>query len=206
MGWRIGHKEAQCSFKQEYMKSNPSQDPLQRDIREWSNTSEKGQGHNQPKGKSKGKVKGKRNIQEKGTTTRTRLDLRMKMDSTLGDFGIKRQRVEFVGDVQENDDFESPRLDRAAYVFCVQKCNSVSMDPTELPSSSKRVSDGNEEPAGTHEKFDQSTGEVLVRRWMSRWSTNCRLWKCCVHVTSGLCDVGSDRESTIQYEFGECVG
>ena len=35
------------------------------------------------------------------------------------------------------------------------------MDSTELPSSSKRVSDGSEEPAGTHEKFDQSTGEVL---------------------------------------------
>ena len=63
------------------MKSNPSQDPLQRDIREWSNTSEKGESHNQPKGKSKGKGKGKKNIQEKGTTTRTRLDLRMKMDS-----------------------------------------------------------------------------------------------------------------------------
>ena len=28
-------------------------------------------------------------------------------------------------------------------------------------SSSKRVSDGSEEPAGTHEKFDQPTGEVL---------------------------------------------
>ena len=38
-------------------------------------------------------------------------------------------------------------MDRAACVFCVQKCNSVSMDPTELPSSPKRVSDGNEEPA-----------------------------------------------------------
>ena len=63
----------------------------------------------------------------------------------MGDFGFKRQRVEFVGDVQENDDFESHRLNRAAYVFCVQKCNSISMDPTELPSSSKRVSDGNEE-------------------------------------------------------------
>ena len=79
----------------------------------------------------------------------------------MGDFGLKRQRVEFVGDVQENDDFESSRLDRAAYVFCVHKCNSVTMDSTELPSSSKRVSDGSEEPAGTHEKFDQSTGEVL---------------------------------------------
>ena len=79
----------------------------------------------------------------------------------MGDFGIKRQRVEFVGDVQENDDFESPRLDRAAYVFRVQKCNSISMDSTELPSSSKRVCDGYEVPAGTHEKLDQSTGEVL---------------------------------------------
>ena len=46
-------------------------------------------------------------------------------------------------------------------MFCVRKCNSVSMDPTELPSWSKRVCDENEEPAGTHEKFDQSTGEVL---------------------------------------------
>ena len=30
-------------------------------------------------------------------------------------------------------------LDRATFVFCVRKCNSVSMDPTELPSSSTRV-------------------------------------------------------------------
>ena len=45
---------------------------------------------------------------------------------------------------------------------CDPKCNSVSMDPTELPSSSKRVCDGYEEPAGTHEKFDQSTEEVLL--------------------------------------------
>ena len=33
----------------------------------------------------------------------------------MGDFGTKCQRVEFVGDVQENDEFETPRLDRAAY-------------------------------------------------------------------------------------------
>ena len=79
----------------------------------------------------------------------------------MGDFGTKHQRVEFVRDVQENEDFETPRLDRAAYVFCVQKCKSVVMDSTELPSSSTRVFDGSQEPAGTHEKFDQSTGEVL---------------------------------------------
>ena len=35
------------------------------------------------------------------------------------------------------------------------------MDSTELPSSSTRVYDGSEEPAGTHEKIDQSTEEVL---------------------------------------------
>ena len=45
--WRIGHKAAQCWFKQEYTKSSPPQDPLQRDIREWTNPAEKGQGHNQ---------------------------------------------------------------------------------------------------------------------------------------------------------------
>ena len=75
--WRIGHKEAQCWFKQEYMKSNPPQDLLQRDIREWTNTSEKGQGHSQPK-KVKVMAKARENIQEKETTTRTRLALRMK--------------------------------------------------------------------------------------------------------------------------------
>ena len=62
----------------------------------------------------------------------------------MGDFVIKRRRVEFVGDVQENDGVENPRLDRAAHVFCVQKCESVMMDPTELPSSSTRVFDGSE--------------------------------------------------------------
>ena len=45
-------------------------------------------------------------------------------------------------------------------MFCVQKRKSVMMDSTELPSSSTRVFDGSEEPAGTHEKFDQSTREV----------------------------------------------
>ena len=78
---------------------------------------------------------------------------------TLCDFGTNRQRDEIVGDVQENDDFETPTLDRAAYVFCVQKCksvvqkcNSISMDSTELPSSSTRVFDGSEEPASQRER------------------------------------------------------
>ena len=64
--------------------------------------------------------------------------------------------------------FETPRLDRAAYVFCDQKWKSVMMDSTELPSPSTRVFDGSEEPAGTHENFDQSTGEVLFLCSMSR--------------------------------------
>ena len=42
------------------------------------------------------------------------------------------------------------------------------MDSTELPRSPTRVFDGNEEPAGTHEKFDQSTVRGAFRRWMSR--------------------------------------
>ena len=65
---------------------------------------------------------------------------------------------------KKSDDFETPRVDQAAYVFCIQKCKSVMMDLTELPSSSMRVFSGmqeSEEQAGTHEKPDQSTGEVL---------------------------------------------
>ena len=143
------------------MKRDPSQDPLQRDIREWSNTSEKGQGHSQPKGKGKGKGKGKRKHPGKGDHNQDQAGSPNEDGQrTLGDFGKKRQRVEFVGDIQGNDDFETPRVDRAAYVFCVQKCKGF-MESTELPSSSKRVSDESEEPAGTHEKPDHSTGDVL---------------------------------------------
>ena len=84
------------------MKSNPSQDPLQRDIREWSNTSDKGQGHSQSKGKSKGKRKhpgqGNHNQDVAGSPNEDG-------QRTLGGFGVKRQRDEFVGDVQENDAF-----------------------------------------------------------------------------------------------------
>ena len=76
----------------------------------------------------------------------------------MGDCGLKRQRVEFVGDVQKNDDSETPILDRAAYVFCVQKCKSVMMVSTELPGSSTIVFDGSEEPAGTHDKIGRSIG------------------------------------------------
>ena len=102
------------------MKSNPQQDLLQRDIREWTNTSEKGQGHNQPKGKGKGK--GKRKHPGKGNNNQDQAGSPNEDGQrTFGDFDLKRQRVEFVGGVQENDDFETPRLDRAADVFCVQK-------------------------------------------------------------------------------------
>ena len=76
--WRIGHKEAQRWFKQEYMNSNPSQDPLQRDIREFVNgqtRQRKGKVTASPRAKAKAKARARENLQEKGTTTRTRLDL-----------------------------------------------------------------------------------------------------------------------------------
>ena len=106
-----------------------------------------------------------------------------------------------MGDVQENDAFETPRLDRAAYVFRVPKCKSVMMDSTELPSSSTRVFDGSEKPAGTHEKIDQSTGEVL-------FAVGCRDDRPIVDsgsVVSTLCNVSTDRESPLRCEFGESV-
>ena len=95
--WRIGHEEAQGWFKQEYMKSNPSQYPLQRDFREWSNTSEKGQGHSQPKGKGKGKGKGTRKHPKRWNHSQDQAGSPNEETGqrTSGDFGIKRQRVEF---------------------------------------------------------------------------------------------------------------
>ena len=103
--WRIGHKESQCWFKQEYTKNNPPQDPLQRDIREWSNSAEKGRGHNQLKGKGKGKDKrktcGKRNRNQDQAGSSDEETGQRRLD----DLGVRRQRVEFVGDVKENDVF-----------------------------------------------------------------------------------------------------
>ena len=127
----------------------------------------------------------------------------MKMDSARWVI-IKGQRVEFVGDVQENDDFETPRLDRAACVSCVQKCKSV--DSTELPSSSTRVFDGSEEPADTHEKFAQSTGEVL-------FAVGCRDDRPIVDSRSVVSTCPVDYASSVPTEkvhhsmnFGKCVG
>ena len=121
-------RKPSVGFKQVYMKSNPSQDPLQRYIRELSNASEKEQGHSQPKGKGKGKGKGKRKHTGRGNHNQDQAGSPNEDGQrTLGDFGTKRQRVELVSDVQENDDFEIPRLDRADYVLCVRKCKSVMM-------------------------------------------------------------------------------
>ena len=121
------------------MKSNPSQDLVQRDIREWTNASEKEHGHSQPKGKSKGK--GKRKHSGKGNHNQDQAVSPNEENGqrTLGDFGLKRQRVEFVGDFQESDVFQTPKVDRAAFVFCVHKCENGLMDSTELPTSSTRV-------------------------------------------------------------------
>ena len=106
---RICHEEAQCWFEQEYMKSNASQDPLQRDIRELSNTSEKGKVTASPKAKVKVKARARENIQEKGNHNQDQAGSPNEDGQrTLGDFGRKGQRVEFVGDVQENDDLRFP--------------------------------------------------------------------------------------------------
>ena len=77
------------------MKSNPPQDLLQRDIREWTNTPVKGQGHSQPKGK--GKSKGKRKQPGKGNYNQEQAGPPHEEtgQGTLGDFGINRQRVGF---------------------------------------------------------------------------------------------------------------
>ena len=134
---------------------------MQRDIREGSSSSETGQGHNQSKGKGKGKGKRK----HPGTGNQNQDQAGSPDEETgqrkLDDFGIKRQRVEFVGDIQEhNDNFKVPKVDRAAYVFCVQKCKSGMTDWMELRSSSTSGVQVSGKPAGTREKY-QSTEESL---------------------------------------------
>ena len=77
------------------------------------------------------------------------------------------------------------------------------MDPTELPSSSKRVCDRYEEPAGTHEKPDQSTGEVL-------FAVGCRDYRPIVDSGSVVSTCPVDYATSVptekvQYsEFGVC--
>ena len=90
---------------------------------------------------------------------------------TLGDFGIKRQRVEFAGDVQENDDFETPRVDRAALCVLSSKCARVSrcirqncqVRRREFFQVCRRVSS----------QKALMRNLISRRRWMSRRSTTC---------------------------------
>ena len=88
------------------------------------------------KGKRKDPGKGNRNQDQTGSPDEEAGQRK------LDDFGMKRQSVEFLGDVQEHsDEFEMPRVVRAAYVFCVHSCKS------------RRISGvrRSEEPAGPHE-------------------------------------------------------
>ena len=96
--WRNGYKEAQSWFEQKCTKSNPP-DPLQRDIREWTNPAENRRGHNQlKKGKGNTPGKGNRNQDQVGFADEGAGQRRS------DDFGTKRLKVEFVDDVQEHSD------------------------------------------------------------------------------------------------------
>ena len=79
---RIGHKEAQCWFKQEYMKKAIHLKTRCKETFVNGQTRQrKDKVTTSPRAKAKVKARARKNIQEKGTTTRTRLDLQMKMDS-----------------------------------------------------------------------------------------------------------------------------
>ena len=124
--WRIGHKEAQCWLKQEHTRSNPPQDPLQRDIRDWTNPAEKGRASPREREKKKAKKK----TQEKEGAGQRRLN----------DFGKEHDKG-----------YEITRADRTAFVFCVHSCKNVMSQCPEVPSSSVKVLsgvEGSEEPAG----------------------------------------------------------
>ena len=78
--WRIDHKEAQCWLKQEYKNKTRYKETFVNGRTQWR----KGKVTASPKVKVKGKAKARENVQEKGTTSRTRLDLRMKKLDSAG--------------------------------------------------------------------------------------------------------------------------
>ena len=139
------------------MKSNPFQDPLCKVTAI-------------PRAKAKVEARARGNIQETGTTTRTRLDLRRKIDSArwvILVLYVKELNLSVIS--KSMIILRVPVWIEQLMCFAFKSADSVTMDSTELPSSSKRVSDGSEEPGGIRENFDQSTvREVLFRRWMSR--------------------------------------
>ena len=107
-------------------------------MRDWTNPAEKGQSHNQPKGKEKGKRKG--NGKNPGKGNHNQAPEEEAGQRKLDDFAIKRERVQFVGDVQERDDgIEMPGANRAAYACSVHSCRNVMSKCPEMPSSCEKV-------------------------------------------------------------------
>ena len=159
-----------------------------------------------PRAKAKVKARARENIQEKGTTTRTRLDLRMKMDSA--------HSVILVQNVKElNLSVMSKRMMVLRVPVWIEQHMSFAFKSAIVFQWIRRNCRvrrreflmGVRSQRAPHEKFDQSTGVVLFavgclddRPIVDSGSV--------VHMSSGLCDDGSDRKSAIQYELGECVG
>ena len=86
-----------------------------------------------PRAKAKAKAKAGENIQEMGNRNQDQAGSPNEDGQrTLGDFGLKRQRVEFVGDLS--------------------KRRTILRLPDWIE---QLVSDESEEPTGIHEKFDQ---------------------------------------------------
>ena len=66
-------KKRSVGLKQEHSKSNPRRDTLQRDIREWTNSAEKGQCHSQAqreRERERQRQRQEKTSRKKGTTTR----------------------------------------------------------------------------------------------------------------------------------------
>ena len=134
--WRLGHKEAQCWFKQEYQKNHPGDGKGQRKITEWfsgdnpKGVKDKGKGKSKAK-KGKGKGKGKQGPPQAPETMREFMPPggAPSDDEARGD---KRQRVGAVT-VDDawyyyDDDYHAPSwespwprgADTAGYVFAAQ--------------------------------------------------------------------------------------
>ena len=212
--WRISHKEAQCWFQQEYTKSHPPQDPFQRDIQEMVEhsgqraMSQSAQRWRQVRGKDKRRHpgKGNHNQDQSGSPDEETGQCR------LEDFGVKRQRVEFVEDVQDHTRMILKHLqwiEKLMY-FAIKSARVSWRIGRNCQVRRGEFFSGvqwSEEPADTHETTpDQSTGEVL-------FVVGCRFYRPIVASGSIMSTFPvdyatsvSDWESPLQYEFGECAG
>ena len=161
--WRTGHKEAQCWLKQGTQRAIHHKTRCQETFVNGRTQQRKGKVTASPKVKVK--ARGKRRHPGKGNHNQDQAG--SPDDETgqrrLDDFGITRQRDEFVGDVQEHTDAQNGSSSLCVFRSKVQECHDG------LDGIAKFVKESffqvcvgvRSQRALMIRKVDQSTGELL---------------------------------------------